>query len=72
MIANRNLLRMKYVRVIEALAEHESISLNAALDRFYKSSTYAMMRDGVSDLHCMSIPYLVEEILAEASFVPAN
>lgn len=65
MTANRNLLRMKYVRVIEALAECEGISLDAALDRFYKSSTYAMMRDGVSDLHCMSVPYLVDEILSE-------
>lgn len=65
MTANRNLLRMKYVRVIEALAEREGISLGAALDRFYNSSTYAMMRDGVSDLHCMSVPYLVDEILSE-------
>lgn len=66
MIANRNLLRMKYVRVIEALAERKNISLSAALDCFYNSSTYAMMRDGVSDIHCMSVPYLVDEILAES------
>lgn len=25
----------------------------------------ALMRDGVSDMHCMSIPYLVDEILSE-------
>lgn len=67
MMANRNLLRMKYVRVIAALAERTGVSLDAALDRFYKSNTYALMRDGVSDLHCMSVPYLVDEILSERS-----
>ena len=66
MTANRNLLRMKYVRVIAALAERTDSSLDAALDRFYKSNTYVLMRDGVSDLHCMSVHYLVDEILAES------
>ena len=65
MTANKNLLRMKFARVIEALAERAGCSLDDALRRFYPSQTYQLMRDGVSDMHCMSIGYLVEEILSE-------
>ena len=62
MTANRNLLRMKYAKVIEAYAMRTGINLDEALRRFYNSPVYEMMRDGVSDMHCMSAPYLVEEI----------
>ena len=65
MTANRNLLRMKFARVVEALADEFKCSLDDALKRFYSSMTYRLMRDGVSDMHCMSVRYLVEEILAE-------
>lgn len=65
MTANRNLLRMKYARVVEAYAAKTGCSLDDSLKTFYRSQTYQMMRDGVSDMHCMSIPYLVEEILSE-------
>lgn len=65
MTANRNLLRMKFARVVEALAVELRCSLDEALKRFYFSRTYRLMRDGISDMHCMSIRYLVEEILAE-------
>lgn len=65
MTANKNLLRMKYARVIEALAARSRCTLEEALDRFYRSRTYEFMRDGVSDMHCMSDEYLVEEILGE-------
>ena len=34
-------------------------------DRFYKSQTYELMRDGVSDMHCMSDEYLVDELVDE-------
>lgn len=65
MTANKNLLRMKFVRVIEALASRTGCSLGEALDAFYRSQTYELMRDGVSDLHCMSDEYLVDELLEE-------
>jgi len=67
MTANKNLLRMKFSRVVEAFARHRDCSLDDALKAFYQSETYAMMRDGVSDLHCMSVPYLVEELMSECS-----
>lgn len=65
MMANRNLLRMKYSRVIEALAARTGCSLDKALQRFYASETYQLMRDGISDMHCMSVEYLVDEIVGE-------
>ena len=62
MTANRNLLRMKFARVIERYAANQGCSLEEALDRFYRSDTYKLMRDGVSEMHCMSEAYLAEEL----------
>lgn len=70
MTANRNLLRMKFARVIEAYAARTGCSLDEALDVFYTSRTYEFMRDGVSDMHCMSVDYLVDELLEESSARP--
>lgn len=36
-----------------------------ALDFFYHSETYQLIRDGVSDMHCMSDAYLAEELEQE-------
>ena len=47
MTANRNLLRMKYARVVEAYAAKTGCSLDDSLKTFYRSQTYQMMRDGV-------------------------
>ena len=63
MTASKNLLRIKFTRVIEAYAARTGCSLDEALDRFYRSQTYELMRDGVSNMHCMSDEYLVDEIL---------
>lgn len=65
MNANSILLQKKYSRVIECFARQQGISLNAALDFFYRSEVYQLIRDGVSDMHCMSDAYLAEEIEME-------
>ena len=62
MTANRNLLRVKYAKVIEGYARSTGVTFDEALKRFYDSPVYEMMRDGISDMHCMSVPYLVEEV----------
>ena len=41
------------------------LSLDAALDFFYHSQVYQLIRDGVSDMHCMSDAYLAEELKQE-------
>ncbi|MCL2101079.1 MAG: hypothetical protein FWH22_05135 [Fibromonadales bacterium] len=63
MKANKLLLRHKYLRIIELLREQKNIPYNEALDIFYNSSTYKEMANGISDMHCRSDIYLVEEIV---------
>lgn len=65
MNANPILLQKKYSRVITLFAERQKISLDEALDIFYNSETYKLMRDGVSDMHCMSDSYLADELKQE-------
>jgi len=63
--ANPTLLQMKYARIIRKLAEARGVSLDEALDLFYRSETYRLIAEGVSDLHCMSDEYLVQELEEE-------
>ena len=65
MAANPILLQMKYSCVIECFAKLQGLSLDEALNFFYYSEAYQLIRDGVSDMHCMSDPYLAEELREE-------
>lgn len=65
MMANPILLQKKYARVIECFAIKQGISLDEALDLFYRSEVYQLMREGISDMHCMSDLYLAEELRLE-------
>jgi len=55
----------KYVRIIELFASEQNLSLDEALDFFYRSETYQLVSNGVSDMHCMSDAYLADELLRE-------
>ena len=65
MNANPILLQKKYARVVELFAKENHISLGQALDIFYHSELYKLMSEGVSDMHCMSDEYLVQELEEE-------
>lgn len=65
MIANPILLQKKYARVVELFAKEQMITLEEALDFFYKSELYRLISEGVSDMHCMSDEYLVQELMDE-------
>lgn len=65
MTANPILLQKKYCRVIERFAKQQGLSLDAALSFFYHSEVYQLIRDGVSDMHCMSDVYLADELEQE-------
>ena len=65
MMANPILLQKKYARVSACFAKQQGISLDEALDLFYRSEVYQLMREGVSDMHCMSDLYLAEELRLE-------
>lgn len=65
MRANPILLQRKYARVIMCFAELAGISTREAMDFFYHSTERELIRDGVSDLHCMSDMYLARDLLEE-------
>ena len=65
MTANPILLQKKYSRVTECFAKQHGLSLDAALDFFYRSEVYQLIHDGVSDMHCMSDAYLADELEQE-------
>lgn len=65
MNADPTLLQMKFARIVTKLAVAAGIPAREALDFFYRSRLYPLLRDGVSDLHCMSDEYLVDELLEE-------
>ena len=65
MNANPILLQMKYARVVSLFSEQMHMSLDDALAFFYHSDLYQLVKNGVSDMHCMSDAYLVEELQDE-------
>ncbi|MEQ2577926.1 DUF3791 domain-containing protein [Hominiventricola aquisgranensis] len=67
MTANPILLQKKYSRIIACFAKKQGLSLDTALNFFYHSEVYQLIRDGVSDMHCMSDEYLAEELEQEYS-----
>ena len=67
MNANPILLQKKYARIIEKFAKKQNISLDEALNFFYHSFTYELMSKGISDMHCMSDEYLIEDLEREYS-----
>lgn len=55
----------KYARVVELFAKKSDKTLEEALNFFYHSELYQLMSEGVSDMHCMSDEYLVQELINE-------
>lgn len=52
------LVQKKYARVVALFARENDLSLERALDIFYRSERYDLMGEGVSDMHGMSDAYL--------------
>ncbi len=65
MQANAILLQKKYARIIMQFSHAMSITEREALDFFYNTMTYQEMSHGISDMHCRSDAYLVEELVLE-------
>ena len=68
MKANKILLQRKYTRLVQLFAEKADISIEDAIDKFYHSKTYQLISKGVSDMHCRSDLYLVDELLFEYGY----
>ena len=69
MNANPILLQKKYARIVELFAKEKQLTLDVALEFFYHSEVYELMREGCSDMHCMSDLYLVEELNDEYDLI---
>ena len=65
MEANKTILQMKYARVVELFARLSGMELEDALAFFYDSDTYALMSEGVADMHCRSDEYRADELMLE-------
>ena len=65
MTANPILLQKKYSRIVGLFAKKTGKTIDEALSIFYHSDVHQLMRDGVSDMHCMSDGYLVDELILE-------
>lgn len=65
MTADKTLLQMKYARLIERFADEQHITRWEAMDFFYHSKTYELMKNGVADMHAMSDIYLTDELQLE-------
>lgn len=65
MEANSILLQKKYARIIVDFAKKQNLPVRLAMDLFYHSRTYKEMSEGLSDMHCRSDGYLVEELCLE-------
>lgn len=59
------ILQMKYADIVELFAKQNNLSLDKALQLFYESKLYQLLKDGVSDMHCMSVAYLAEDLQKE-------
>ena len=66
MMADKTLLRMKYADVVRLLAERAGLSMEEALRCFCESREYRLVSRGISDQHCMTPDYIVDDILAES------
>lgn len=65
MQAERIILDMKYARIIEIISQYLGITIEEAMDIFYKSPIFELIDKGVADLHCRSDQYLAEIIIEE-------
>lgn len=68
MTANKTLLQRKYARIIELFSKKAEIDLKEAMEKFYHSSTYDLISNGISDMHCRSDLYLTDELLIEYGY----
>lgn len=59
------ILQMKYADIVNGFAKMKHLALDDALRFFYNSEVYQLMKDGVSDMHCMSEKYLIEDLEKE-------
>ena len=54
-----------YTKIIIEFSNQTGKSIEESMDYFYKSTTYDLVKDGVSDMHCRGYKYLADELMLE-------
>ena len=62
-IDDRTFKNMKYVRIIDLIAEKQNIQLEDAKHMLYSSPLFELIDDSTADLICRSDIYLADEII---------
>ena len=65
MEANKVLLQKMYTKIIIEFSNQTGKSIEESMDYFYKSKTYDLVKDGVSDMHCRGYKYLADDLMLE-------
>lgn len=68
MEANKILLQKMYTKIIMEFSKQTGKTLEESIDYFYKSETYDLIKNGVSDMHCRGYRYLADELMLEYGF----
>lgn len=68
MEANKVLLQKMYAKIIMEFSVQTGNDIEKSMDYFYNSTTYDLIREGVSDLHCRGYKYLADELMLEYGF----
>lgn len=68
MEANKILLEKMYTKIIMEFSKQTGKTLEESMDYFYKSDTYDLIKNGVSDMHCRGYRYLADELMLEYGF----
>lgn len=68
MEANKVLLQKMYTKIIIEFSQKTGKSVEDSMDYFYKSTTYDLVRGGISDMHCRGYKYLADELMLEYGF----
>ncbi len=63
-----SLMRQKGARIVKLFAEQAGLSYEEALGKFYDSTTYDLISNGIADMHCFSDEYLADELLIELGY----
>ncbi|MEG0844150.1 MAG: hypothetical protein RRZ84_08470 [Romboutsia sp.] len=68
MEANKVILQKMYVKIIMEFSDCTGKDIIESMDYFYNSTTYDLIRNGISDIHCRGHRYLTDELMLEYGF----
>lgn len=64
----RIVLQILYRNIIIEFSNQTGKSIEESLKYFYYSNIYKLIRNGVGDIHCRGVKYLVDELMLEYGF----